>query len=62
LLTMNYQIIYSYEDERGEDVIEAMDLWKNQRGSSVHGAQNLPVERSTAMGSPPLGHRSRFGQ
>ncbi len=29
------QILFAYEDERGEDVIEAIDFWKSQRKSEL---------------------------
>ena len=30
------QILFAYEDERGEDVIEAIDFWKSQRKSELY--------------------------
>lgn len=30
-----HEIIFAYEDERGEDVVEAMDFWKSQRKSEL---------------------------
>lgn len=32
------QIIFAYEDERGEDVVEAIDFWKNNRRSEILGS------------------------
>lgn len=29
------QILFAYEDERGEDVVEAVDFWKNNRASEM---------------------------
>ena len=31
----NHQIVFAYEDERGEDVVEALDFWKSQRRSEL---------------------------
>lgn len=30
-----HEIIFAYEDERGEDVVEALDFWKSQRRSEM---------------------------
>ncbi|OAA53515.1 Rho guanyl nucleotide exchange factor [Niveomyces insectorum RCEF 264] len=30
-----HEIIFAYEDERGEDVVEALDFWKSQRKSEM---------------------------
>lgn len=32
------QILFAYEDERGEDVVEAIDFWKNNRKSDAFGS------------------------
>lgn len=34
-LLMVPQILFAYEDEKGEDVVEAMDFWKSQQRKSV---------------------------
>lgn len=45
------QILFAYEDERGEDVVEALDFWKNttNQRSDTTGAQSPP-----ASGGPKL--------
>jgi hypothetical protein len=49
--------LFAYEDEKGEDVVEAMDFWKSQRKSGMpEGA-----ERMSTMNSP-VGHHSRLAQ
>ncbi|AEO65224.1 4daa57b4-df88-424a-bd71-ac98bf835f26 [Thermothielavioides terrestris] len=46
LHSSTHEILFAYEDERGDDVIEAIDFWKSQRKSEV-----LPAGASP--GSPP---------
>lgn len=42
LHSSTHEIIYAYEDERGEDVVEAMDFWAAQRRSEMpDGAENV---------------------
>lgn len=36
------QIIFAYEDEKGEDVVEAIDFWKNSRKSEIFSAPPQP--------------------
>ena len=55
------QILFAYEDERGEDVIEAIDFWKSQRKSEMYPGGGM------GAGSPPgssngLGSRLGSGQ
>lgn len=38
------QILFAYEDERGEDVIEAIDFWKNNRRSDMIGSPGTPPD------------------
>lgn len=42
------QILFAYEDERGEDVVEAIDFWKNNRKSDAvaHSPQQAYVAPS----------------
>ncbi len=56
LLTGASQIIIAYEDERGEDVVEAIDFWKSQRRSELRG----PVDAPPVMESPHGGHHPRL--
>ncbi|KAK2600625.1 hypothetical protein N8I77_010146 [Diaporthe amygdali] len=44
LHSSTHEILFAYEDEKGEDVVEAMDFWKSQRKSVMpDGAMNSPV-------------------
>ncbi|KAK3943126.1 CNH domain-containing protein [Diplogelasinospora grovesii] len=52
LHSSTHEILFAYEDERGEDVIEAIDFWKSQRKSEYHAAPSS---------SPSVGP-SRIGQ
>ncbi|KAK3901040.1 CNH domain-containing protein [Staphylotrichum tortipilum] len=36
LHSSTHEILFAYEDERGEDVIEAIDFWKSQRKSELY--------------------------
>lgn len=57
LHSSTHEILFAYEDEKGEDVVEAMDFWKSQRKSGMpEGA-----ERMSTMNSP-VGHHSRLAQ
>ncbi|QPH18552.1 hypothetical protein C2857_003623 [Epichloe festucae Fl1] len=38
----NGAILFAYEDERGEDVVEAIDFWKNDRRSQILGGPSSP--------------------
>ncbi|EON99598.1 putative rho guanyl nucleotide exchange factor protein [Phaeoacremonium minimum UCRPA7] len=58
LHSSTHEILYAYEDERGEDVVEALDFWKSQRRSEL--PQGSP-DRLAGLGSPP-GHHSRLAQ
>ncbi|KAL2130784.1 hypothetical protein VTI74DRAFT_5945 [Chaetomium olivicolor] len=46
LHSSTHEILFAYEDERGEDVIEAIDFWKSQRKSEMYPS-------GTSPGSPP---------
>ncbi|KAK4161482.1 CNH domain-containing protein [Cladorrhinum sp. PSN259] len=48
LHSSTHEIIYAYEDERGEDVIEAIDFWTNQRKSVMY-----PTDAAAATPSSP---------
>lgn len=37
---MTAQILYAYEDEKGEDVVEAIDFWKSNRRSDAPGSSS----------------------
>ena len=51
------QILFAYEDERGEDVIEAIDFWKSQRKSEMYpgGMGGAPSPPGSSNGSSRLG-------
>ncbi len=51
LVRLTIQIIFVYEDERGEDVVEALDFWKSQRRSEVPQIQAAPTELADGRGS-----------
>lgn len=56
--TFARQILFAYEDERGEDVIEAIDFWKSQqRKSEMHPGDfsHVSPPSSSAGGSSRLG-------
>ena len=56
------QIILAYEDERGEDVIEAIDFWKSQRKSDVYyRGQSSPPTYSAGGGGGGREGSSRMG-
>ncbi|KAJ6786789.1 hypothetical protein PWT90_03130 [Aphanocladium album] len=40
LHSSTHEILYAYQDERGEDVVEAIDFWKNNRRSEVPGSSS----------------------
>ncbi|KAK5656198.1 hypothetical protein OQA88_4959 [Cercophora sp. LCS_1] len=47
LHSSTHEIILAYEDERGDDVVEAIDFWKSQRRSEVyHGTPSSPPSGS----------------
>lgn len=49
LHSSTHEIILAYEDERGEDVIEAIDFWKSQRKSEMYyGGTSHPPPASGA--------------
>jgi len=50
------QILFAYEDERGEDVIEAIDFWKSQRKSELYpGGLNPGSPPGSSQGPSRLG-------
>jgi hypothetical protein len=51
------QILFAYEDERGEDVIVAIDFWKSQRKSEYPGG----IVPGSPPGSSAGGGASRLG-
>ncbi|KAB5562915.1 CNH domain-containing protein [Coniochaeta sp. 2T2.1] len=65
LHSSTHEILFAYEDERGENVVEALDFWKSQRRSEVYnGVPNAPPagpDRSVASLQSLPGHHSRFG-
>ncbi|KAL7808260.1 CNH domain-containing protein [Trichoderma gracile] len=44
LHSSTHEILFAYEDERGEDVVESIDFWQSNRRSDVFGA--LPPSQS----------------
>ncbi|KAL1872290.1 hypothetical protein VTK73DRAFT_1672 [Phialemonium thermophilum] len=61
LHSSTHEILFAYEDERGEDVVEAMDFWKSQRRSDVYsGSSAATSEKSPALSSPS--YNSRISQ
>ncbi|KAG5927487.1 hypothetical protein E4U42_002197 [Claviceps africana] len=42
LHSSTHEILFAYEDERGEDVVEAIDFWKNDRRSQILGGPSAP--------------------
>jgi hypothetical protein len=63
VLTFYHQILFAYEDERGENVVEALDFWKSQRRSEVYNGAPAPApDKSVASLQSLPGHHSRFGQ
>ncbi|KAK0729861.1 CNH domain-containing protein [Lasiosphaeris hirsuta] len=63
LHSSTHEIILAYEDERGEDVIEAIDFWKSQRKSDMyHGTANAPPPSGVSSIVPRGGGgQSRLG-
>lgn len=59
LLTLP-QILFAYEDEKGEDVVEAMDFWKSQQRKSVMPDGN--GEKLGQLVSPTGSYHSRLAQ
>lgn len=52
--------MFAYEDEKGEDVVEAMDFWKSQQRKST-----MPDGGAEKMGqlvSPTGSYHSRLAQ
>ncbi|KAK0390847.1 hypothetical protein NLU13_0350 [Sarocladium strictum] len=47
LHSSTHEIIFAYEDEKGEDVVEAIDFWKNTRKSEMFGAPSQPGPSSS---------------
>ncbi|ERS98476.1 ROM1/2 protein [Sporothrix schenckii 1099-18] len=61
LHSSNHEIIFAYEDERGEDVVEALDFWKSQRRSEM---PTLPAAAPDAQerGSASTAGTTRLSQ
>ncbi|KAK4124890.1 CNH-domain-containing protein [Parathielavia appendiculata] len=59
LHTSTHEIIFAYEDERGEDVVEAIDFWKSQRKSEMYPAGVNPGSPPGSSAGPP---RLNLGQ
>ncbi|EAQ89752.1 conserved hypothetical protein [Chaetomium globosum CBS 148.51] len=55
LHSSTHEILFAYEDERGEDVIVAIDFWKSQRKSEMPLLPNPASPPSTSQGSSRLG-------
>ncbi|CRK23050.1 hypothetical protein BN1708_013596 [Verticillium longisporum] len=41
LHSSTHEILFAYEDEKGEDVVEALDFWKNNRRSELPPPQSI---------------------
>lgn len=54
------QILVAYEDERGDDVVEAIDFWKSQRRSEVPHGTVSPPQTGSGSGNGREGS-SRMG-
>jgi hypothetical protein len=50
LHSSTHEIILAYEDERGEDVVEAIDFWKSQRKSEMYYGSTSPPPSSGGGG------------
>ncbi|KAK8917279.1 hypothetical protein H634G_09130 [Metarhizium anisopliae BRIP 53293] len=49
LHSSTHEILFAYEDERGEDVVEAIDFWKNDRKSQIlSGPSSSPPHLSSS--------------
>ncbi|TLS21927.1 uncharacterized protein PpBr36_09473 [Pyricularia pennisetigena] len=59
LHSSTHEIIFAYEDERGEDVVEALDFWKSQRRSEVPTSPERAAAAATAASEagPVPNHR-----
>ncbi|KAL2144504.1 hypothetical protein VTI28DRAFT_9009 [Corynascus sepedonium] len=56
LHSSTHEILFAYEDERGEDVIEAIDFWKSQRKSELYpGGLNPGSPPGSSQGPSRLG-------
>ncbi|AEO54767.1 hypothetical protein MYCTH_2297751 [Thermothelomyces thermophilus ATCC 42464] len=57
LHSSTHEILFAYEDERGEDVVEALDFWKSQRKSELYqgGATNPSSPPGSSQGPSRLG-------
>ncbi|KAK2592283.1 RHO1 GDP-GTP exchange protein 2 [Conoideocrella luteorostrata] len=42
LHSSTHEILFAYKDERGEDVVESIDFWKNDRRSQILGGSSSP--------------------
>ncbi|EFW99050.1 Rho guanyl nucleotide exchange factor [Grosmannia clavigera kw1407] len=56
-----HEIIFAYEDERGEEVVEALDFWKSQRKSELPGIGET-FETTRVSSNPPQLTLSRLSQ
>ncbi|KAJ4418411.1 RHO1 GDP-GTP exchange protein 2 [Gnomoniopsis sp. IMI 355080] len=60
LHSSTHEILFAYEDEKGEDVVEAMDFWKSQQRKSVMPDGN--AEKLGQLVSPTGSYHSRVAQ
>lgn len=60
LHSSTHEILFAYEDEKGEDVVEAMDFWKSQQRKSVMPDGN--AEKMGQLVSPTGSYHSRVAQ
>lgn len=54
------KILFAYEDEKGEDIVEAMDFWKSQQRKSV--MPDGGMEKMPQVTSPTGSYHSRVAQ
>lgn len=47
LHSSTHEILFAYEDERGEDTVEAIDFWKSNRRSEIVGSPSQPPQHLT---------------
>ncbi|KEY68741.1 hypothetical protein S7711_00612 [Stachybotrys chartarum IBT 7711] len=49
LHSSTHEILFAYEDERGEDVVEALDFWKNTRKSELLDAPSASTSQAPSL-------------
>jgi hypothetical protein len=61
LHSSTHEILFAYEDERGENIVESLDFWKNTRRSEYVLPAISPSEKAGSPGSFPGHGHSRMG-